>query len=232
MKFSVIIPALNEGPQIAMAVERAQQLDPLEVIVADGGSTDDTQELADAAGAQVVSSERGRARQQNAAAAVAKGDGFLFLHADCWLETRAKEQIGRWFQSPQIPAAAFRQQIEAGGLVYRLLEVGNALRICMTRLAFGDQGILIRREVFQQLGGFPEVGLMEDVLLMRKIKELGRLHLLPGPLHVDARRWQKHGPLRQTFRNFFLLSAEQLGVAPDKLARFYLPHWMGSNGKK
>jgi rSAM/selenodomain-associated transferase 2 len=226
MRLSVIIPALNESAQIEAAVNRAWELDPHEVIVADGGSTDGTAAIARSAGASVVSSERGRSIQQNAGATAASGNALLFLHADCWLEAEATDQIRQWFQSTSIPAAAFHQRIEDDGLIYRLLEIGNSLRICMTRLAFGDQGILIRREVFESLGGFPDAKLMEDVLLMRLIRQLGRVQLLSGPLHVDARRWQKHGPVRQTIRNFCLLSAEQLGVSPNKLANLYLPHWL------
>jgi rSAM/selenodomain-associated transferase 2 len=226
MKLSVIIPALNESAHIALAVRHALLLEPVEVIVADGGSDDGTQRIARTAGARLIDVPRGRARQQNAGAAAACGDTFLFLHADCWLEERARQQIEQWSLAKRIVAATFQQRIEASGFVYRLLETGNALRVCTTRLAFGDQGLVIRRNMFEKLGRFPEVALMEDVLFMRKVRELGRLQLLPGPLHVNARRWQKHGPIRQTLRNFFLLTAEQLGVSPDSLSRLYLPHWI------
>ena len=225
MKLSVIIPALNEASRIADAVERAWQLEPHEVIVADGGSVDGTVSLAREAGAGVLQARRGRACQQNAAARVACGDVLLFLHADCWLEPVAREQLDAWFALGRIPGGAFQQRIEADGLVYRLLEIGNTLRVCMPRSAYGDQGLFFRREAFDRLGGFPNVRLMEDVLITRKLKQLGRLQLLPGPLHVDARRWQTHGVIRQTLRNWFLLSAERLGVSTEKLSELYLPHW-------
>lgn len=226
MKLSVIIPALNEASQIADAVERAWHLEPHEVIVADGGSVDGTIPRAREAGAEVLQTRRGRACQQNAAARVATGDVLLFLHTDCWLEPVAREQLDAWFSLSRIPGGAFQQRIEADGLVYRLLEIGNTLRVCMTRSAYGDQALFFRREAFDRLGGFPDVRLMEDVLITRKLKQLGRLQLLPGPLHVDARRWQKHGVIRQTLRNWFLLSAERLGVSTEKLSQLYLPHWM------
>lgn len=225
MKLSVIIPTLNEAENIRRTLERAMELAPFEVIVVDGGSTDGTDQIASQQNCTVVSSPRGRAMQQNVGVQHATGDILLFLHADCWLDPDATRQMEFVMNSPDLPGGVFCQQIDAAGLMYRLLEAGNAFRVCCTRLAFGDQGIFLRHRVFEELGGFPETRLMEDVLLMRKLRDWGRLALLPGPLHVDARRWQKHGPIRQTARNWLLLLAEQLGVSPDRLAEFYQPHW-------
>lgn len=225
MKLSVIIPALNEAENIRHTVERAAALRPREVIVVDGGSTDETRAIASELDCRVIDSPRGRAKQQNLGAEVATGDTLLFLHADCWLDPDASRQMEFALHSRDLPGGVFCQQIDASGLTFRFLEAGNALRVCCTRLAFGDQGIFLRRDVFEELGRFPEARLMEDVLLIRKLRDCGRLALLPGPLHVDARRWQKHGPVRQTARNWLLLAAEQLGVSPDRLAEFYLPHW-------
>ncbi len=221
MHLSIIIPALNEAAGIAHAVERALSLRPCEVIVVDGGSHDGTDRIARQLDCRVCSTSRGRARQQNAGAAQATGDVLLFLHADCCLGPTAREQIERTLRSPRIVGGAFYQRIEAAGLIYRGLEVGNAVRVCCTRMAYGDQGLFLRRDLFEQLGGFPDVGFMEDVLLMRKLRDRGRLALLPGPLFVSARRWQKHGPIRQTLRNWCLLAAEQLGVPLHRLAEFY-----------
>ena len=224
MNLSLIIPALNEAAAIQQTVERALALRPHEVIVVDGGSHDGTDRIASQLDCRVVSTERGRARQQNAGAAQATGDVLLFLHADCWLAPAASEQIERTLRSPLIVGGAFLPQIEATGLVYRALEVSIALRACCTRMAYGDQGIFLRRALFEQLGGFPDVRLMEDILLVRKLRDRGRLAFLPGPVFMSARRWQKHGPIRQTLRNWCLLAAEQLGVHPNRLADFYAAH--------
>ena len=117
------------------------------------------------------------------------------------------------------------QRIEAEGILYRLLERGNALRASWQGLAYGDQAIFIRRETFDQLGGFPPVKLMEDLLLMRELRNGGgRLQLLPGPVYVHSRRWKEHGAIRQTLCNWSLLCCEKLGVAPDRLAKFYPSH--------
>lgn len=224
MKLSIIIPALNEAESIQRAIDTSLALSPHEIIVADGGSTDDTVAIARTLDCQVIECSRGRARQQNAGAAGATGDVLLFLHADTWLVPEARQQIDRTLASPGVPGGAFYHRIDADGLLFRLVEAGDALRVCSTRIAYGDQGIFLRREVFDALGGFPDVRLMEDVRLMKSLRDYGRLALLPGPLHVSARRWQKHGAIRQTLRNWCLLTAEHLGVHPDRLADLYVPH--------
>jgi rSAM/selenodomain-associated transferase 2 len=224
LRISVIIPAWNESLNIGPAVERAAALRPYEILVADGGSTDGTADLAKAAGAEVVSAPRGRAVQQNAAARRATGDVLLFLHADSWLAPEGSGQIAAALEDPRTLGGAFRHRIEAPGLVYRLIERGDSLRVRLLRLPYGDQGIFLRRETFFRLGGFPETRLMEDVLLMRRLRKVSRIPLLPGPLYTSARRWEKHGPVRQTLRNWSILTAEKLGVSPDRLADFYAPH--------
>ena len=203
---------------------RAWQTGPHEVLVVDGGSRDDTAARAASAGARVLTSERGRALQQNCGARHATGEVLLFLHADCWLAPTGMGQLQQRLACPKIHWGAFRQQIEAPGAIYRLLEAGNAARVRWRGLPYGDQGIFVRRETFEAAGRFPEVRLMEDVLLMRKLRRLARPVLLEGPLHISPRRWVEHGPLRQTLRNTMLLAAARLGVAPNRLAEFYRPH--------
>jgi len=228
LKLSIIIPALNEAQNIGRCIERTRDLDPHEILVVDGGSTDATRSIATELDCRLIESQPGRGVQQNLGAERSTGDTLLFLHADCWLPPQAKFQMQHALRSPDIPGGAFCQCIEKRGVVFRCLEAGNALRVCCTRIAFGDQGIFLRRHIFDRLGQFPRTTLMEDVLLMRKLRDVGRLALLPGPLHVDARRWETHGPVRQTLRNWLLLSAEKLGIPPHQLARFYLPHWKPS----
>jgi rSAM/selenodomain-associated transferase 2 len=221
MRLSIIIPTLNEAAIVAQSVAKALALGPLEVIVADGGSLDNTRELAHNAGAKVVAAPRGRATQQNAGASAATGDVLLFLHADTHLAADARNQIEEALARPNVGCGAFRQAIEAPGWPYRLLEGGNAWRASYRGLPYGDQGIFVRRQLFDAVGGFPELKLMEDVFLMRRLRRQTWPVLLPGPLYVSARRWQRHGVLRQTWRNWSLLTAVRLGVHPDQVARFY-----------
>ena len=223
-RVSFVIPALNESENITRAVETALAAGAEEVIVADGGSEDETVNLASNAGAKIVTSGRGRAVQQNAGAALATGDVLLFQHADNWCGVETAEQIRAALADEAVLGGAFRQRIEASGVMYRLLEIGNALRVRIRRLPFGDQGIFMRRELFEKLGGFPDVPLMEDVLLMRELRKSGRLVLLDGPHHVCARRWQQRGVVRQTLRNWRIQFAHRLGTPPEELVGLYPRH--------
>ena len=134
-------------------------------------------------------------------------------------------QITEVLKSPAVQYGAFRQAIDAPGRIYRWLEWGNAVRVRWLKLPYGDQGIFIRRTLFEKFGGFPEVPLMEDWLLARRLRRMAAATLLPGPLYVSARRWQRHGVVRQTMRNWSLVAAASLGVSPARLARYYLPHY-------
>jgi len=224
MRLSIVIPTLNESVAIQQSLQRALALRPHDVIVADGQSEDGTENLARFFGANVVTCERGRGRQLNAGARLATGDVLLFLHADCWLEAQAADQIEAALRDDKVVGGAFRQRIDHDRRVFRWLEWGNAARVRWRQMPYGDQGIFIRRSAFDALGGFAEVRLMEDVLLMREIRRRGwRIELLPGPIHVDPRRWLKQGVLRQTLHNWLLLMGLRLGVSPDRLADFYFP---------
>ncbi|MEK6262131.1 MAG: TIGR04283 family arsenosugar biosynthesis glycosyltransferase, partial [Planctomycetota bacterium] len=220
VSISVIIPTLNEAARIAELIAATRQIGECEIIVVDGGSTDET--LARANSADIVlSSEPGRATQQNLGAAASRGDVLLFLHADCQLPAGAFESIRAAMRDERTVGGCFQQRLEADGWAYRWLERGNAGRVRWLGMAYGDQGIFIRRRVFEELGRFADVKLMEDVLLMKRLRRAGRFVLLGERLSVSARRWQKHGIVRQTLRNWLLLILAMCGVSPDRLARFY-----------
>ncbi len=224
MRLSIVIPTFNEAHGIEAAVERAWQLGPLEVLVSDGGSTDSTPQIARRLRCQFIEGSAGRAAQQNRAAALAQGEVLLFLHADTWLPAAARDQLQQALADPGVEAGAFRQHIDAAPVVYRWLEWGNAARVRWGGPAYGDQGLFVRRSVFEALGGFPPVRLLEDLLLSRALARRARLALLPGPLQVSPRRWQARGVVRQTLRNWGILLAHRLGVSPDRLAGYYPRH--------
>ena len=225
MDISIIIPSLNEAAHIRRAIECAWSAGAVEVIVADGGSTDATLEIARGLRCEIVETKPGRAIQQNAAARKARGDVLLFLHADTFLEAGAVGQIKAALADPAAAwGGAFRQRIEAAGAAYRVLERANALRVRWRRVPYGDQGLFVRREVFFRAGEFPAVRLLEDLLLAKKLRQLGPPLLLPGPLHVSARRWKKYGVVRQTLRNGMLLLLHACGASPDSLAKLYRRH--------
>lgn len=219
---SVIIPAIDEAEVIEAAVESARHAGADEVIVADGGSADDTVERARHAGAHALTVPCGRGRQQNSGAAAATGDVLLFLHADCCLPQNGLDGIrDRLSGSDASVGGYFRQRIDASGGLYRWIESGNWMRARVLGWAYGDQAIFVRASVFEQIGGFPDLPLMEDLYLMKRLKRQGQLIGLDATLQVSARRWKQRGAIRQTLRNWMMLAAVHLGVSPGILARFY-----------
>lgn len=221
-RISVVIPTLNETMQIGEVIRQTRGLGACEILVVDGGSTDDTLQKAKAAD-RVISSAPGRAVQQNTGAETSNGDVLLFLHADCRLQPGSFEAIQNALNDPRNVGGCFRQQIDAPGWKYRLLERGNSLRVRLLKWAYGDQAIFVRRSLFEELGGFPDLRLMEDLYFMKQLKRKGRFALVDPPIHISARRWQKKGIVRQTLRNWTLITLAHCGISPNRLARFY-PH--------
>ncbi len=220
MRISIIVPALNEESGIAETLANLRAQHPHEIIVVDGGSTDGTIARAASAGL-VLAGPRGRAAQMNCGAAQAKGDVLLFLHADCLLEAGALESIGRALQRPQTIAGCFRMRVRAEGSLYRAIDACATARVRLTGIAYGDQGLFLRREMFLATGGFPRVRLMEDVLLSLRLRKLGRVAVVPRRIFVSPRRWERAGIIRQSVRNWTLTALAAAGVSPDWLARFY-----------
>jgi rSAM/selenodomain-associated transferase 2 len=220
MRVSIIIPTLNEVAVIAQTISRTRALGDCEVIVVDGGSDDGTLEAARAADLR-LSSGRGRALQQNWGAGASRGDLLIFLHADCWLEPGALAAVRSTFDDPRTIGACFRQTIDSTGMIYRLIEAGNKLRVRTVQWAYGDQGIVVRRDIFERVGGFPQLPLMEDLYLMKRLKREGRVRLIDHSLHVHPRRWQNTGPVRQSLRNWLFIALAHGGVSPATLARYY-----------
>ncbi|MEM6330523.1 MAG: TIGR04283 family arsenosugar biosynthesis glycosyltransferase [Planctomycetota bacterium] len=218
-----MIPTLNEAPVIASAIGHAWRLDPHEVIVSDGGSDDGTPRLAAEAGAVVLHGPPGRGAQLSTGAAGATGDVLLLLHADTWLAPEGATQLRRAAERG-VAWGAFRQAIDDPGRRFRWLEWGNAARVRWMRLPYGDQAMFINRRLYLQVGGFAGMPLMEDVELSRRLSRIARPALLPGPLHVSARRWQRQGVVRQTAKNWTLVALWRCGVPPATLARWYRPH--------
>jgi rSAM/selenodomain-associated transferase 2 len=220
MTVSIIIPTWNEAANIARAITQLRAERPHEIIVVDGGSADATVELASAAD-RVLTSEPGRAFQMNTGAAVATGEHLLFLHADCRLETGALEVVERTLQNANVLAGCFTMRVEAEGWGFRSIDACATARVRLTGVAYGDQGLFLRRRDFQRLGGFPRLCFMEDVFFSRTLASGGRVVVGNKKIYVSARRWRKVGLVRQTLRNWTLTGLALAGVSPDRLAAFY-----------
>ena len=223
LSISVVIPVWNEAASISETVVRTKAAGVDEIIVVDGQSDDGTADFAGAAGAKVVSTTRGRGPQMNAGAQAAACDLILFLHADCGIDSEAIDQLSRTMAENRnrVAFGCFRQRIDAEGTWYRWIERGNAFRAKHLGWIYGDQALFIRRDVFLEVGGFPEIPLMEDLALSKKLKKYGRPAVLDGSVDVSSRRWRKQGVLYSTLRNWCYVMLYHVGVPPQRLACWY-----------
>lgn len=221
---SVVIPTLNEASTVAaLLADLAAVTVPYEVIVADGGSSDETLRIAEEADARTVAVKRGRGIQLRKGAEVARAPLLCFLHADVRLGVGAAARLSRLaLESPDY-ACAFRLRIEAAGGRFRLIERGANLRTRFFGLPYGDQGLVVRREHYVEAGGYPALPLMEDVALARALRRVARLRLLEEALSVSPRRWHRDGVVRRTLRNWFLLARYLAGASPERLVEEYRP---------
>ena len=224
LKISIVIPVINEVEQIELAIQRAWKAGADEVIIADGGSTDGTLEKLAELNCKFVSSALGRAAQMNSAAKCATGEILLFLHADNWLSEECGNQLRELFNSQSESFGGFQQRIRNDRKIFRWIESGNGLRLKWQGLIYGDQAMFIAKQLFDSLGGFPEIDLMEDFSFSKSLRRFGKPVLLEGPTFVSARRWEKVGPVRQTVMNWFFAIAYRLGASPKWISRLYGRH--------
>lgn len=223
MTLSAVIPALNEAAALPALLADLRALgDSLhEIVVADAGSSDGTVAVAMAAGARVLQAPRGRARQLNAGARHASGDWLLFLHADSRIGPDARAAIRQVLAGvPSLEAAVFRFAIDLPRGWRWLIESGQWLREALTGLVYGDQGLLVRRACFEAVGGYPELPLMEDVVIVRRLRRRFGLTRLPATLLTSGRRYQQRGVLRTWLTHGVLITLFLAGVAPARLARW------------
>ncbi len=225
---SVIIPARNEAATISATVRSAREAGADEVIVVDGESRDGTAGLARRVADAVIASPPGRARQMNAGARASGGEILLFLHADTTLPEGAIAAVRKAMEREKIVGGAFsvRLGVSDGAPSSRKAALRLTARMINARARFlraytGDQAIFLRREVFERLGGYPEIPLMEDVELSRRLARLGRTVLLPERITTSARRWEAHGTARTILLMWGLRLAYLAGMSPGRCAQLY-----------
>ncbi len=225
---SVIIPARNEAATVVATVRSAREAGADEVIVVDGGSRDGTPDAARAVADAVIPSPPGRALQMNAGARAATGKVLVFLHADTSMEKGSIAAVREAMTREVVLGGAFSVRLKVSAeapprrtAALRLTSRMINLRARLLRAYTGDQAIFLRRDVFEEIGPYPEIPLMEDVELSRRLTRRGKTVLLPVPVTTSARRWEEHGTLRTIFLMWGLRLAYRLGMPSARCAEIY-----------
>jgi rSAM/selenodomain-associated transferase 2 len=220
---SVIIPTLNEASELPETLKRARAIPEVrEIIVVDAGSTDDTQAIAREYDCTVIESEPSRGKQLRLGAQRASGDVILFLHADTWLPENAGAVIAETLARPLAVAGGFYKRFRDSGAL-----PGSRLRCwllwALTNRLFGDQAIFVKRDVLEQCGGVPDVPLMEEFELCKRLAPHGRIALASATVLTSARKFREEGMLRTYWRMARCTFRYWLGTSPKRLVEIYYP---------
>jgi len=222
VKVSIIVPVLNEDQNLAGFLSQLQpfRYSGHEIIVVDGGSTDNSLMIANDSADTVIVSKAGRALQMNNGASVATGDIFLFLHADTVLPANALEHILPFDRNDTL-WGRFDIRLSSNNIIYRFIEWFVNFRSRLTSIATGDQAIFVQRELFEKINGFPEIVLMEDIALSRLLKKISSPLCLKQKVITSSRRWESNGVVATIFLMWKLRLYYFLGVSPEKLSQLY-----------
>jgi rSAM/selenodomain-associated transferase 2 len=223
LNLSIIIPVLNEAAHIVATLELLQPLRQQghEVIVVDGGSTDQTMQLAEPLVDQIIQSASGRAHQMNCGAALASHEILLFLHADTRLPSDAAQQIDTTLGRSMNVWGRFDVTLSGVHFMFRVIERMINLRSRLTGVATGDQAIFVRRGVFELFGGYAEIPMMEDVEFSKCLRTISKPCCIHSPVVTSSRRWEEHGIFKTVLLMWRLRLLYFIGVAPEKLAANY-----------
>lgn len=223
---SVIIPTLNEERTIAHTLSSLSMSEILETIIVDGGSTDQTIPTAEVfcaegSNVRVVTAPAGRARQMNEGAKASRGDILLFLHADTLMPAEAGLAIESALADPAVVGGRFDVTFDSRSALGTMISTFMNQRSRWSGIATGDQALFVRRRIFEQLGGFADIPLMEDIEFSRRLKRAGQMAALRQSVITSFRRWEQQGPLRTILLMWALRFLYWVGVRPQRLARFY-----------
>lgn len=224
-EFSIIIPVLHEAEIINALIEQlySQQLDECyEIIVVDGDPNQETINAIQHKDVIALVSAAGRGRQMNAGAAIARGEILIFLHADTYLPVNALSLIRHTLENKLYVGGAFDLGIRSDRLILKIIANAACIRSRLTRIPYGDQALFVRKDYFNEIGGYLSIPLMEDVEIIQRIKKRGdKIYLLSERVLTSARRWEKEGVVYCTLRNWVLISLYFLGVSPERLTKLY-----------
>ena len=218
---SIVIPTINEAENLPRTLAGVADRRDIELIIVDGGSTDSTCSIAERFGAKVLRSPLGRGMQLNVGAQAASGSILLFLHADTRLPSDFPELVRQSLEQTSVVAGAFRLRIDDPRRSLRIVEWGVDLRSRRLHLPYGDQALFLRKNTFDQIGGFPDWPLLEDVEIVRRLRRRGRIVIVPTAVLTSARRWNRLGVVCTTVLNQIIILLYRFGMSPHRLAAWY-----------
>ena len=232
MGISVIIPTLNEETTIADTLRHTARLGFDDIVVVDGGSTDHTQTIVRSilsesapilrSSLRLIVSPPGRARQMNAGAVLSRSDTLLFLHADTRLPDGAAGLIANAMSNSAVVGGRFDVRFDNPSTWARIISAFMNGRSRWSRISTGDQAIFVRRKIFDRLGGFRDIPVMEDIDFSARLKRLGTIASLRETVTTSFRRWEENGPLRTVLLMWILRFLYWLGISPQRLSGFYV----------
>ncbi len=216
------MPVLNEGKILHDTLSALKLSNNEELIVVDGGSTDETVSVANEFAEKVFITRSGRGHQMNYGAERSDGDLLLFLHADCVLPDEGFKIIREVLKDNSVAAGAFDLRITHSELWFRIIEFGANLRSRVTSVPYGDQGLFMSKDVYNRIGGFADIPLMEDIEISGRLKKKGRIVFVRPAIRTSPRRWFKEGLICTTLRDWAIaLSYTFLKVSPQRLIKYY-----------
>jgi len=221
-ELSIVIPVLNDTEALRRLLATISSDPQVDIVVVNGGASDDQlTAICRRPDVRLLTSAPGRACQMNAGASAAAGRWIVFLHADTRLPLDWSDEIRRASADPAVVGGSFRFTLDSTAWQARLIERVVERRVRRLDLAYGDQALFVRRDVFDTIGGYPDWPLMEDVAFVRRLHRAGRLYHSPQPVLTSARRWERDGWWRRSAKNVMLQALFFAGVAPERLAQWY-----------
>lgn len=220
---AVIIPVLNDATALEKNLKSwtSRRSRELAIITVDGGSEDDSFEIASSLSDHCLATQRGRATQMNAGAEIATSQYYLFLHADTFITEGGYRSLLECLQNTRPAWGFFLVSLNNPNPIYRIIEKMMNWRSTVTRVATGDQCLFVSTDAFEHVGGFEDAQLMEDVAISKRLRQLAQPSIIKMPVQTSTRRWEKHGVVKTILLMWLLRAAYFLGVSPERLHRLY-----------